>query len=496
MSYTINGDNLTLDNLVVIARENVEVEADPEALANMQEAHEIYMDALDTQEVYGGNVGVGKEKDRQIWENANMLRTHAAVVSDEPYFDKQDARAIMIARANGLINAHTGGKPTVAMKLVELLNKDVHPVIPQKGAVGLGDINMLPYLGLVMIGEGSVIDNGNIVPSIDILKEKNIKPLAIEPGVELAVLSSNAVTGVGALVIYDLERLLNLGIAAYSLSLEAYHGHTDFLDPEIINLRKSGQRAVSERILDQLKGSYLLTAPERTKIQDELSYRVFPSSMGSVLDAVAYAKDKLLNHLNSSDDNPHVSRSKKKVIPSANFVSYEWVIPYKAVFQALPEVADSAVQIIKNFMYSEKTGLPDNLTLDENLGGLRSLPHTAAELLHDIRALRGAFESDSITGLERGIEDQAPYSLTAVLKSQEAIKHYRELLTVALYTATQAWDLRRGREQSRTLGTGSQKLYDAVRSIVPAYPTDNDISLTPYTKQLSQAIGSGNLQAF
>lgn len=491
----LDGDNLTIDDFVAIARENIEVEADPEALANIQEAHEIYMDALDTQDVYGGNVGAGKEKDRQIWENVNMLRTHAAVVSDEPYWDKPNARAIMLARLNGLLNAHTGVKPEVALNLVELLNKDVHPVIPQKGSVGLADINMLPYLGLVMIGEGSVIDDGNIVPSLKILKEKNIEPLAIEPGLELALLSSNAVTGVGALVIYDLERLLNLGIAAYSLSLEAYHGHPGFLDPEIIGSRKSGQTKVSKMILDYLSGSYLLTAPERTSIQDELSYRVFPSKMGSILDAVAYARDKILDHLNSSDDNPHVSRTKKMVIPSANFVSYEWVLPYRAIFQALPEVADSAVQIINNFMYSEKTGLPDNITLDENLGSLRSLPHLAAELLHDIRALRGAFESDSITGLERGIEDQAPYSLRAVLDSQKAVQDYGQLLTIALVTAAQAWDLRVS-EQSRTLGTGSQKLYNAVRSIVSAYPTDNDISLTPDMKKLSQAIGSGNLQAF
>lgn len=489
----LNGNNLTLDNLVAIARENVEVEADPEALANMQEAHEIYTHALDTQDVYGGNVGVGKEKDRQIWENANMLRTHASVVSDEPYWDKSDARAIMLARLNGLLNAHTGVKPKVALKLVELLNNDVHPVIPQKGAVGLGDINMLPYLGLVMIGEGFVIDNGNIVPSIEILKEKNIEPLDNEPGLELALLSSNSVAGVGALAIHDIERLLNLGIAAYSLSLEAYHGHTGFLDPEIISPRKSGQIAVSEIILEHLSESFLHTVPERTKIQEELSYRVFPSSMGSVLDTVAYAKNNLINQLNSSDDNPHVSRTKKRVVGSANFVSYEWVLPYKAVFQALPEVADSAVQIINNFMYSEKTGLPDNLTLDEKLGSLRSLPHIAAELLHDIRALRGAFESDSIIGLERGIEDQAPYSLRSVLASQQAVQHYGQLLTVALYTAAQAWDLRNS-EQSRTLGTGSQKIYDAVRSIVPAYPTDNDISLTPNLKKLSQVIGSGNLQ--
>ncbi|NIR39554.1 MAG: aromatic amino acid lyase, partial [Actinobacteria bacterium] len=48
--------------------------------------------------------------------------------------------------------------------LAELLNHGIHPVIPEAGSIGAGDIGQLALLGRTLLGRGEVEHHGQRMP--------------------------------------------------------------------------------------------------------------------------------------------------------------------------------------------------------------------------------------------------------------------------------------------------------------------------------------------
>src|SRR5690606_19599640 len=98
----------------------------------------------------------------------------------EPY-SREEARAITLLRANVLALGHSGVRPVVIERLLDLLNVGIEPVIPERGSVGAsGDLAPLSHLALVLLGEGEAWIDGERTAGADALRRAGLQPLVLE----------------------------------------------------------------------------------------------------------------------------------------------------------------------------------------------------------------------------------------------------------------------------------------------------------------------------
>ena len=132
----------------------------PDAAARVDASRAIVdRQALGDTPVYGINTGFGALAETAIPRDAlgalqvNLLRSHAAGVGDA--LPVRAVRAAMALRANVLAKGFSGIRRATLERLIDLLNRRVHPRVPSRGSVGAsGDLAPLAHLSLVLIGEG------------------------------------------------------------------------------------------------------------------------------------------------------------------------------------------------------------------------------------------------------------------------------------------------------------------------------------------------------
>ena len=131
---TLNGEHLTLDEVVAIA-DGAPVQLAEEALPRMARSRAAVEQFLARGEiVYGVTTGFGFFKDRvippdQVLElQRNLVRSHAAGVG--PILSEREVRAMLAVRANTLAKGYSGVRPAVVETLIAMLNQGVHPVVP------------------------------------------------------------------------------------------------------------------------------------------------------------------------------------------------------------------------------------------------------------------------------------------------------------------------------------------------------------------------------
>src|SRR5205085_5334145 len=139
----------------------------------------------------------------------NLIRSHSS--GSGKLIPAQLSKALMIARLNSFMQAYSGVHPEVVELLKEMINNDICPCIYEHGGVGAsGDLVQLAHLGLVLIGEGEVIFEDEVHPTMDIFNKFGIKPLAIHIREGLAILNgTSAMTGIGMINIIQAKKLLN-----------------------------------------------------------------------------------------------------------------------------------------------------------------------------------------------------------------------------------------------------------------------------------------------
>ncbi|MCP4659585.1 MAG: aromatic amino acid lyase, partial [bacterium] len=109
---------------------------------------------------FGHNVKLSVDKEGVGALQENLLRSHACGVGDPA--PREVVRAAMLLRAASLARGHSGVRPAVVERLVEMLNQDVVPVVPRFGSVGAsGDLAPLSHMALPLMGEGEVTWTGH-----------------------------------------------------------------------------------------------------------------------------------------------------------------------------------------------------------------------------------------------------------------------------------------------------------------------------------------------
>jgi len=109
---------------------------------------------------------------------------------------------------------------------MDLLNRGVCPVVPEKGSVGAsGDLAPLAHLCLVLIGQGEAFYEGQRISGIEALQKCGLNPLQLKAGEGLALVNGTQVmTAIGGLSIYDATNLSKMTDIAAAMSLEVLMG--------------------------------------------------------------------------------------------------------------------------------------------------------------------------------------------------------------------------------------------------------------------------------
>ena len=169
-SIIIDGQNLDIESLVAAARYGAKVTLSRPARRRIEKSRALTKKIADEERVaYGITTGFGDFANRAVPEemagklSTNLVLSHCTATG-EPYKEEQ-VRGMMLLRANALCAGISGVRLVVVEKLVEMLNRGVTPVIPQKGSLGAsGDLAPLSHMGLVLLGKGEAWFEGERLP--------------------------------------------------------------------------------------------------------------------------------------------------------------------------------------------------------------------------------------------------------------------------------------------------------------------------------------------
>jgi histidine ammonia-lyase len=448
MTIVLTGNDLTLDEVVRVARRGEPVELAPESLERMRASRAVVEGALEAgQEIYGFTTGVGMRKRFAIDEgqahfNRQLIRGH--LVGQGPNAPADVVRATLVKLSNGLAQGFPGVRPELAELLVDRLNEGATPRVRMLGSVGQADLAA----------------NADLVEGL-------LGDFELAAGEALVLVDNNAFsTGFAALAVADCETLLDGLDVAGALDLEAFAANLGLVDEAVAEARPyPGLRSTLMRLRELLEGSSLWNAQPRN-LQDPLTFRTLPQVNGAARDALGYVQGVLAVELNAHQGNPVVTASAGRVLAAGNFD----VVPLAAALDflriALAPALTSAAERALKLLQAPLTGLPEGLGAQQGLAepALSELGAAVQGLAAEARLLAQpvSFELASTTQHE-GIEDRTTMAPLGARRLAEMVDLGARVAAVELTIAAQAIDLR-GRP---TLGAGTARAYAHVRELVP-----------------------------
>ncbi len=476
----LNGQDLTLEHVVEVAVAKRQVAVSDAAAARLAEARGVVDDlALSDRAIYGLNTGLGALRSFRIApEDAasfqrKILLSHA--VGIPPDYPPHVARAIMLARLNGMARGGAGVSPAVFDRLLLLLNRDIVPVIPRRGSVGMADLAPLAHMALPLVGEGEVWAGGERMPARTALAIAGLQPILLGPKDGVSLVSANsAATGHGALVLARMMALLSHADLAAALSIDAFLANPSPLDERLITVRPhQGQVMTTMRLRALLDGSSCHDPQFRRSLQDPISFRCIPHVHGPCLESLAAARRVVEMELNSTTDNPVVLPEARDIVSNGNFHPAGLAIAFETLSLSLSHLASIAASRTLRLNDPAMTGLPAQLIVRPGLNsGLGVLQKTVTMLNAHVRYLAAPASLDFMP-VAGSIEDHSTMATTVVGKLEDQIEACEQILAIEMLTAAQAIGMREG----TTLGRGTRAAYRRLRQDVSFMEEDRNISL-------------------
>lgn len=476
----IDGNHLTLEDVVNVARHGYPIELSPEAIVEVEKSRQ-YVDELveSGAVVYGITTGFGNfsnvhiSKDEAKALQKNLIISHSCGIG--PCFSTEIVRAIMLLRINNLAKGFSGIRLSTLNTLIEMLNKKVHPKIYEKGSLGAsGDLVPLAHMVLPMIGEGEAEFEGDMLSGEEAMKRAGIPPIELTSKEGLALINGTQVmTAVGALTVYDSIALLKASDIATGLTIEALNGITDPFIPELHALRPHpGQGHVAANLLTLLENSERTTHQGDLRVQDAYSLRCAPQIQGASHDALNYVRERVEIEINSVTDNPIILIDKKMGISGGHFHGQPMALAFDFLGIALAEIANVSERRIERLVNPAlNNNLPAFLT---EQGGLHSgymiVQYAAASLVSENKVLAHPASVDSIPS-SANQEDHVSMGTIAARKARDIYANAKSVVGMELMLACQAIDLNK-EDTGKALGKGTKAAYDTIREVIPALTED------------------------
>ncbi|MGX4600970.1 histidine ammonia-lyase [Faecalimicrobium sp. JNUCC 81] len=465
----IDGSSLTIEDVVNVCRNNYEVVLSEESISKVKIARNLVDNLVENEKIsYGITTGFGKFSDVAISKEdskqlqKNLIISHSCGVGNP--LSEDIVRSIMLLRVNALSKGNSGIRIETLQTLVNMINKGVHPIIPEKGSLGAsGDLAPLSHMVLTMLGEGEAIYKGERLDSKVAMEKAGIDVLEYLSEKEgLALINGTQVmTSVGLLTLYDSMNLLKTADIALGLTMEALNGITCAMDEKVHSVRPhKGQINTAKNILNIVSGSEMTTKQGQMRVQDAYSIRCSPQIHGASKDALEYVKNKINIEINSVTDNPIIFPQEEEVISGGNFHGQPMALSFDFLGIALSEIANISERRLEKLVNPALShGLPAFLV---NKGGLNSgfmiVQYSAASLVSENKVLAHPASVDSIPS-SANQEDHVSMGTIAARKAREIMENTRKVLSMEILGAVQAIDLR----GKKKLGIGTEAAYRVVR---------------------------------
>lgn len=482
-AVSIDGSHLTIEQVVAVARGDARVSLAVSAKKRMERSRRWVEKAVKEQKVvYGITTGFGANQNVTISPDKlkdlqrNLILSHCAGVG-EP-FPEDVVRAMMLLRANALARGVSGIRVSTVERLLEMLNKRVHPVVPSQGSVGAsGDLAPLSHMASVLIGEGEAFFKGRRMSGRKAMSAAGIRPVVLEAKEGLALNNgTQAMTAVGVLTLRDAEHLADVADIAAAMSLESVKGRTASFDARVHRLRAhAGQGLVAKNIRRLVRGSALVDvvdADTKDKVQDSYSIRCVPQVHGASRDALVFVRTVLETEINSATDNPLIFPESNTALSAGNFHGQPVALAMDFLGLAVAELGNISERRTAKLMDKHhNSGLPPFLANNGGVeSGLMIAQYTAAALVSENKTLIHPASGDSIP-TSANQEDHVSMGTIGARHAAMIVENVSRVLAIELLSAAQALELRRLRP-----GKGSWKALRQVRNVVKHLGHDRTLS--------------------
>ena len=479
----LSGQPLSLAKIAGVAYGTEPVEIAASAKKRMNASRKVIDDivARDTV-VYGVNTGFGKLADVRIPHEQietlqlNLVRSHACGIGRP--LSEPEVRAMMLLRANVLARGLSGIRPQVVELLCEMLNRRVHPIVPEKGSVGAsGDLAPLAHLALGLIGEGDANFKDEQLKSAEALQRVKLKPAQLAAKEGLALLNgTQAMHAVGGLSVLRVQRLTNLADVAGAMTLEGLRDTPAAFDVRLQDARPHpGQKAAAAHLRSLLENSEIRESHRKNdqRIQDAYSIRCMPQVHGAVRDVLTHCEQILEIESASATDNPLVFAETGDVISGGNFHGAPLAMAFDYVAIALTDLMNICERRIDRLTNPDKSeGLPAFLARKPGVeSGFMVAQVAAASLVNEARVLAHPASTDNVT-TSGGKEDHVSMGMTSALKLRSIVDVAESLFAIELLAGAEALEHRHPLKS----GKGVERAFKLVRQIAPALKHDRSLS--------------------
>lgn len=452
MPLYINGNDLTLTDIQNVAYQQQRVELEADSIKRVNRCRE-YVEKIvrENRIVYGLTTGFGKFSTVRIQPDQieelqeNLIISHATGVGK--FLSIAETRAVMLLRINLLAKGFSGIRLSTLQTLIDLLNADIHPCIPQKGSVGAsGDLAPLSHLALVLLGKGKAEYKGEILPGYEALRKVGIQPLKLKAKEGLALNNGTQVmTAIAALNYLRAENLCKMADISAAASIDALLGTKSAFNPLIHQLRPHpGQIASADNIFRLLNDSELNSSHLFCKnVQDAYSLRCSPQVHGAVRDNLDHIRRIIEIEINSATDNPLIFADQDRVISGGNFHGEPIAFASDLmgiVISELGNIADRRLEHLLNPVLNRelKPFLAARPGLDS---GLMITQVTTAALASENKVLAHPASVDSIP-TSANQEDHVSMGTNAAFKAGSIIDNVCFILGIELLASMQAIESR------------------------------------------------------
>lgn len=483
---------LSIEDFAGIIFNQQEVAIDAAALDKVNTNFQFLQKFSSNKLIYGINTGFGPMAQYKVSEENllqlqyNLIRSHSSGSGN--LMAPQLVKALMVARLNSFMQAYSGVHSDVIELLKQLINHNINPCVFEHGGVGAsGDLVQLAHLGLVLIGEGEVMFEGGIHPTMDILNQFDIKPLSIHIREGLAIINgTSAMTGIGMVNIIRARKLLSWMVMLSAMINEVVQAFDDHYSFELnVVKHHKGQNKIAAMMRDVLKDSKMirdrsehLYNPDNLdqevfedKVQEYYSLRCVTQVLGPIYDTINYAQEVVVNELNSVNDNPVIDHENENIFHGGNFhgdyVSLE-MDKLKIAITKLSMLSERQLNYLLNSKLNQKFPPFVNLGVLGFNFGMQGMQFTAVSTVAENQTLSFPMYVHSIPN-NNDNQDIVSMGTNAALISKKVIDNSFEVLSIQLITILQAIDYLECQDK---LSSASHKVYTSVREIFPKFVED------------------------
>jgi histidine ammonia-lyase len=475
------GERLSLGDVVAVAR-GEPVELSPGATERMRAARAVIDRKVEAGEtVYGVTTGLGSLANVRLHDDEvrrlqhDLLRSHAVGVGRP--LGEWEVRAMLLLRAHVLSLGYSGVRQVVVERLLQFLNRDVLPLVPEQGSLGAsGDLAPLAHLALPLIGEGEVSFRGDRMPGAMALEKAGLEPLSLEPKEGLSLINgTQGMLAVGVLAADRGAALAKAADVAAAMTIEAILGTDTPFDRRLQELRPHpGQGASAANLRTLLSGSEILASHRDSGhlVQDAYSLRCAPQVHGAFRDVLAFAGRVLEVEMGSVTDNPIVLPETGEVMSGGNFHGQ----PVAEVMDSLAAAVVTLGSISERRLYrlldpATNNGLPAFLVERSGVNsGFMIVQYTAASLVSESKSMAHPAAIDSIPS-SAGQEDHVSMGMIAARHARDCVDLAETVVALEVLAAAQAMDLRAPLAPS----AGTAAARDAVRRVIPFLGGDRQL---------------------